>query len=133
MDTNKSNVFLKVMSIIMIIGGALGIIFGIIAIAGTGVLAALGAPTGLLVVASILAILGAIAELIAGVIGTKGCKDAAKAAKAFVWGIIVVALCVISNVLTLIGYPESFSVVSVITGLIVPVLFVVSAAQAKKA
>ena len=79
----KANNFLKVTGILMIIGGAIGIIIGIIAVLGLGALAAMaGAGAGgigaLLVVSVILVLISPIIQLIAGILGV---KNAAKPEK----------------------------------------------------
>ena len=56
--------FLKVTGILMIIFGALALVLAIIAIAGISLLAAMGASSGLLTVSCILALVGAVAELV---------------------------------------------------------------------
>lgn len=124
--------FLKVTGILMIIFGAVALIFAIIALAGLGLLEALGAPMGILWASGILALVGAVAEFVAGIIGVKNWSKVEKAKTCMVWGIIVIAFCIISNVLTLIGYPENFSIVNVLTGLVIPVLYLIGALQNKK-
>lgn len=124
--------FLKVTGILMIIFGAVALIFAIIALAGLGLLEALGAPMGILWASGILALVGAVAEFVAGIIGVKNWNKVEKAKTCMVWGIIVIAFCIISNVLTLIGYPENFSIVNVLTGLVIPVLYLIGALQNKK-
>lgn len=130
--------FLKVTGILMIIFGAIALIVAIIAVAGLGLLASLAEsmgeeiPMGMLTVSAILALIGAVVQLIAGIIGVKNWAKPEKAGVCILWGIIVVALCVVSNVLTLIGYPENFSVLSVLTGLVIPVLYLIGGFQNKK-
>ncbi len=130
--------FLKVTGILMIIFGAIALIVAIIAVAGLGLLSSLAAsmgeeiPMGMLTVSAILALIGAVVQLIAGIIGVKNWAKPEKAGVCILWGIIVVALCVVSNVLTLIGYPENFSVLSVLTGLVIPVLYLIGGFQNKK-
>ena len=68
----KGQKFLKVTGILMIIGGAFGIIAGIVAILGVSGLAALSgsaAGTGLLYAASFLCLISGIVQLIAGIQG----------------------------------------------------------------
>ena len=79
-----------------------------------------------------LAVVGAIIQFIAGIVGTKNWNKPEKARKCITWGIIVIALCIFSNILTLVGYPDSFSVMSVITGLVIPVLYLIGGFQNKK-
>ena len=125
------NGFLKVTGILMIIGGALGIVLGIIAIVGVAALALLGGNSGLLTISAILAIVSAIVQLIAGIKGVKGSNDAALGAKCFPWGIIVIVLTIIGQVLGLIG-GSGFNVINWIVGLVIPVLYLIGAIKAKK-
>ena len=124
--------FLKVTGILMIIFGAIALILAIIAIAGISMLAALGASSGLLTVSCILALVGAVAQLVAGIIGVKNWNNLEKSGTCITWGIIVIALCVISNILTVVGGGE-FSIVNLLTGLVIPVLYLVGGIQNKKA
>ena len=130
----KGAKLLKVVGILMIIGGAIGIIMGIIAVAGVSVLAALAGPefkSGLYIFAAILLLVGAVLELVAGIIGVKDAKVPEKANTCLVWGIIVAVLSVLSNILT-VAAGGDFSVVSLITGLVLPVLFIIGAVLNKK-
>lgn len=135
----QKNTFLKVMGIIMIVGGILGIILSIISLLGVGALAAMAAAGGvefssaLLIVSAILAIVGSVVELIAGISGVKNCDKPQMAKKCMILGIAIIALNIISTILVIIDYPESFSVFSVALGLVVPVLYLVAALQLKKA
>lgn len=130
--------FLKVMGIIMIVGGIIGIIISVVGLLGVGALAILAATSGvemssgLLIVGCILAIVGSIVELIAGINGVKNCDKPQFMQKCILWGLVVVGISIVSNILTLIGYAESFSVLSLFSGLVVPVLYLVAAFQFKK-
>ena len=124
--------FVKVTGILMIIFGAIALILSIIAFAGIGLLAAMGASSSLLTVSCILMLVGAIAELVAGIIGVKNWNKLEKAGTCIVWGVIVIALCVVSNILTVVGGGE-FSVVNLLTGLVIPVLYLIGGIQNKKA
>ena len=122
--------FLKVTGILMIIFGALALVLAIIAIAGISLLAAMGASSGLLTVSCML--VGAVAELVAGIIGVKNWNKLEKAGTCITWGIIVIVLCVISNILTVVGGGD-FSVLNLVTGLVIPVLYLIGGLQNKKA
>lgn len=71
-------------------------------------------------------LVGGIIQLIAGINGVKHCNKPENAKKCITWGIIVIALAVISNVLQVIGGGE-FNVLSFVIGLIVPVLYIYGA------
>ncbi len=130
--------FLKVMGIIMIVGGILGIILGIVGALGVGAVVALAAATGteigsgLLIVASILGIVASVFELIAGINGVKNCDKPQLAQKCVILGVIIIGIAILSNVFTLIAYADSFNVLGLVTGLIVPVLYLVASLQLKK-
>ncbi|MDD5796018.1 MAG: hypothetical protein PUD24_03685 [Oscillospiraceae bacterium] len=124
--------FLKVTGILMIIFGAISIVVSIIALMGLGVLEALGAPMGLLWASGIIALVGSVAQLVAGIIGVVNCDKPEKANSCIVWGIAVAAMSIIANVFTLIGYPQNFSFVSVISGLLIPVLYLIGAFKNKQ-
>lgn len=124
--------FLKVTGILMIIFGSIALILSIVSLLGLGVLEALGAPMGLLWASGIIALVGSIAEFIAGIIGVKNWNKPEKANTCIAWGFAVAAMCIISNVFTLIGYPENFSIFSVFTGLVIPVLYLIGTFKNKK-
>ncbi len=124
--------FLKVTGILMIIFGSIALIIAIMALLGLGVLEAIGAPMGLLWASGIIALLGAVAEFVAGIIGVVNWNKPYKANTCIGWGIAVAAMCVISNIFTLIGYPENFNVFSLLTGLVIPVLYLIGAFKNKK-
>ena len=130
----KGHKFLKVTGILMIIGGAFGIIAGIVAILGVSGLAALAgsaAGTGILYMASILCLVSGIVQLIAGIMGVKNCEKPEMAQKCIVWGAIVAALSILGNILNVVA-GSGFSVTSLITGLILTALYIYGACLNKK-
>lgn len=126
----KGQTFLKVIAILMIIGGVIAAIVSLIGIAGVALLATLGGASGLLYLSIGIAVLASVIELIAGIKGVGACKAPEKAAACVKWGIIIAALSIISTIVNLIGGGD-FSVVSLILNLILPVLYVVAALQVK--
>ncbi len=129
----KGSKFLKVTGILMIVFGALALILSIVAAIGLAALVALDLNTWQYTLAVILMLVGSIFELIAGIVGVKNCNKPEKAGTCMVWGIIVIALSVLSNVLTLVGNPDNFSIVNLLTGLVIPVLYLIGAVMNKKA
>lgn len=130
----KGNKFLMVTGILMIIGGAFGIIAGIVAILGVSGLAALAGSatgTGMLYLASFLCLASGIVQLIAGVMGVKNCEKPEMAQKCIVWGAIVAALSVLGNILNVVA-GSSFNVTSLLIGLILPALYIYGAYLNKK-
>lgn len=128
----KGRKFLKVTGILMIIGGGFGIIGGILAMLGAGALAAvLETSAGGLMLASALILASAVFQLIAGIMGVKNCDKPEKAQSCLVMGVIVAILSVAGNVISnVLG--SSFNIMSYVTGLIIPVLYIIGAVKNKE-
>ena len=128
----KGRKFLKVTGILMIIGGAFGIIGGIVAMIGAGALAAvLETSAGGLMLASALILASAVFPLIAGIMGVKNCDKPEKAQSCIVIGVIVAILSVAGNVISnVLG--SDFNIFSYATGLIIPVLYIIGAVKNKE-
>ena len=128
----KGRKFLKVTGILMIIGGAFGIIGGIVAMIGAGALAAvLETSAGGLMLASALILASAVFQLIAGIMGVKNCDKPEKAQSCLVMGVIVAILSVAGNIISnVLG--SSFNVLSYATGLVIPVLYIIGAVKNKE-
>lgn len=135
METTKTkgSVFLKVTGILMIIGGGISIIMGIIAALGVAALAyiAVGDSSALLYASAVLMLISAVAELVAGIIGVVNCKKPEKAVVCIAWGIIVAVLSVAGTILNSVG-GGTFSVFSLLLGLVLPVLYIIGAVFNKK-
>ena len=128
----KGRKFLKVTGILMIIGGAFGIIGGIVAMIGAGALAAvLETSAGGLMLASALILASAVFQLIAGIMGVKNCDKPEKAQSCLVMGVIVAILSVAGNIISnVLG--SSFNILSYATGLVIPVLYIIGAVKNKE-
>ena len=128
----KGRKFLKVTGILMIIGGAFGIIGGIVAMIGAGALAAvLETSAGGLMLASALILASAVFQLIAGIMGVKNCDKPEKAQSCLVIGVIVAILSVSGNIISnVLG--SNFNIFSYATGLIIPVLYIIGAVKNKE-
>lgn len=128
----KGRKFLKVTGILMIIGGAFGIIGGIVAMIGAGALAAvLETSAGGLMLASALILASAVFQLIAGIMGVKNCDKPEKAQSCIVIGVIVAILSVAGNVISnVLG--SDFNIINYVTGLIIPVLYIIGAVKNKE-
>ena len=125
----KGRKFLKVTGILMIIGGAFGIIGGIVALIGAGALAAvLETSAGGLILASVLILASAVFQLIAGIMGVKNCDKPEKAQSCLVMGVIVAILSVAGNVTSSV-LGSSFNITSYVTGLVIPVLYIIGAVK----
>ena len=131
----KGHKFLKVTGILMIIAAVFSIIAGVL-VGGLGVLAAgLGAESGLTFpywAALILTLVGGICQMIAGIKGIKHSKRSEKAGKLIVWGAIVAVFSVLSIVMSLVNGGE-FNVVSILTGIAIPALYIYGAVLKSKA
>ena len=128
----KGRKFLKVTGILMIIGGAFGIIGGIVAMIGAGALAAvLETSAGGLMLASVLILASAVFQLIAGIMGVKNCDKPEKAQSCLVMGVIVAILSVSGNIISnVLG--SRFNILSYATGLIIPILYIIGAVKNKE-
>lgn len=128
----KGRMFLKVTGILMIIGGAFGIIGGIVAMIGAGALAAvLETSAGGLMLASALILASAVFQLIAGIMGVKNCDKPEKAQSCIVIGVIVAILSVAGNVISnVLG--SDFNIINYAIGLIIPVLYIIGAVKNKE-
>ena len=128
----KGHKFLKVTGILMIIAAVFSIIAGVL-VGGLGVLAAgLGAESGLTFpywAALFLTLVGGICQMIAGI---KHSKRSEKAGKLIVWGVIVAVFSVLSIVMSLVNGGE-FNVVSILTGIAIPALYIYGAVLNSKA
>ena len=128
----KGHKFLKVTGILMIIAAVFSIIAGVL----VGVLAAgLGAESGLTFpywAALFLTLVGGICQMIAGIKGIKHSKRSEKAGKLIVWGVIVAVFSVLSIVMSLVNGGE-FNVVSILTGIAIPALYIYGAVLNSKA
>lgn len=133
---NQGSKMLKVTGILMIIGGALALVIALIAVIGIAAAASLaagalgGGIVALAVIASILALLGGGIELAAGILGVKNWNQPAKAQSCIVFGAIIIALSVLSNILNLASGSE-FNLFTLLLGLVLPVLYLVGAVQLK--
>lgn len=123
---------LKVTGILFIIGAAIGLITGILGIIGSAALGATvggvegAAFAGVMVVAIIIALVGCILQLIAGIFGIKNCDKPEKSTTCIVFGAIILALSIISIIVA------GFQWTSLI-GIILPVLYFIGAIQNKNA
>lgn len=125
----KGHKFLMVTGILMIIAAALTIIAGVF-VAGIGVVATgIGIGSALsfnYFLVLILTLAGGICELIAGILGVKYSKHGNQSKKLVGWGIVVIVFCVLSMIFNLVNGGD-FDILSVLTGLVVPGLYIYGA------
>ena len=79
-----------------------------------------------------LTLVGGICQMIAGIKGIKHSKRSEKAGKLIVWGAIVAVFSVLSIVMSLVNGGE-FNVVSILTGIAIPALYIYGAVLNSKA
>ena len=127
----KGSGFLKVTGILMIIFGAIALLISLIAMVGISALSAVGVNSTLLWVAGIFSVASATFEMVAGIIGVKNCKNPAKANTCMAWGIVVAGMCLLGQILNVAGGSD-FNVVSLLIGLVLPVLYIIGAAKNKQ-
>ena len=130
----KGQKFLKVTSILMIIGGALSGITCLLGIAGVALLAAVAdshAAALLLYLALALALAAAVVEFIAGLKGLKACKTGESADKCVILGAVIAGITILSTIINLAGGGK-VNVTSILLSLVVPGLYIYGAMQVKK-
>lgn len=125
----KGSTFLKVTGILMIVFGAIALIVSIIAILGIAALAAFNDGT-MLYVGGVFALISAVAEFVAGIIGVINAKLPHKANTCIVWGVVVAVMCIAGEIISMIGGSQ-FNVFSLICGLAIPVLYIIGAVKNK--
>ena len=132
---NQGQIFLKVTSILMVIGGIIALLAGVFAILGVSALAALmgsAEGTGLLYAGSVLAVVTSAVEILAGAKGLKACRLPEKAGECVILGIAIVALSMISMAVSVKGGGE-FKIINLVVNLLVPVLYILGAVKTKPA
>ena len=132
---NQGQTFLKVTSILMVIGGIIALLAGVFAILGVSALAALMGSAegpGLLYAGSVLAVVTSAVEILAGAKGLKACRLPEKAGECVILGIAIVALSMISMVVSVKGGGE-FKIINLVVNLLVPVLYILGAVKTKPA
>ncbi len=128
----KGSTMLKVVGILMIVFGAIGLIITIVGFGAVALLDAAGASMGLAYFGCVLALLSAVAELVTGILGVINCDKPEKAQMLMICAIVIVVLSFLGNIIFPIISGSSVSVVSFLIGLILPGLFAFGAFQNKQ-
>lgn len=134
----KGQKMLKVCGILMIIGAAFALIVAVLAIIGAAVLLADGGGSLLAaaVIAVVISCIGGIIQLAAGIVGVKAANmpSVGKIKAAVILGILVIVLSLYSSIYSIVtdGFAAA-DLVSIVLGLIIPVLYVVGVIQYKNA
>lgn len=129
---NRSNgsSFLRVCGILMIIGAILGLVFAVLAVIvirqpGSGL------NTPIHWVSVVLAFVGSAIELIAGILGVRYANRPEKAKTCIVCGVLVILMTLLSQVISAVSGGE-VNFLNALTGLLVPILYVIGAFKNQK-
>ena len=130
---NRSNgsSFLRVCGILMIIGAILGLVFAVLAVIvirqpGSGL------NTPIHWVSVVLAFVGSAIELIAGILGVRYADRPEKAKTCIVCGVLVILMTLLSQVISAVSGGE-VNFLNALTGLLVPILYVIGAFKNQRA
>ena len=130
---NRSNgsSFLRVCGILMIIGAILGLVFAVLAVIvirqpGSGL------NTPIHWVSVVLAFVGSAIELIAGNLGVRYADRPEKAKTCIVCGVLVILMTLLSQVISAVSGGE-VNFLNALTGLLVPILYVIGAFKNQRA
>lgn len=132
----KGKSLLKVVSILLIVFGAIAALvtlFGtlLVGILGGAAMAAGAVGEGaLVIVACLIALAASTIDLIAGIVGVKNCDKPEKAQTCFIFGIVMIAVQVISAIMSIAS--NEFNFFTTLFGLVLPVLYTVGAVQNKQ-
>ena len=134
----KGSTMLKVVGILMIIFGGIGIIVSIVAF-GTvalvdGIAGAVEAEVnlGLAYFGCVLALLGSIAELVTGIMGVANHNKPEKAQLCLICAVVVIGLAILGDLIVPIIAGSGISWFGLIFNLILPGLFIYGAIQNKQ-
>ncbi len=120
----QRNKLVFVVSIIMIVGGAIGLITNLAA--ASAILYVFG---GVGIAVLIVSVILGVVEIIAGILGVRGASDPAQGQRLFTLGIALLALAVVMMIVNIMtGSVGATAVV----GLLLPILFVVGANQLRQ-
>lgn len=134
----KGRVLLKIMGILMIVSGGLGIVVSIVFAILSAAMAARGG-SGTVVIGLLLLIAGYIVEVIAGVVCLRNSSNPQKATACMTWAVITIVINIIGSILVLTGtnvlaaeQGETASVgasaiFSIILGIVIPILALIGA------
>lgn len=118
----------------MIISGGIGIFVGIFAMIGLSVFTEaidVEMSIGVLVLATILTIGGAIVNITTGILGVVNASKPEKAMICIIFGVLALALVLLTNIIDFVS-GSGFNVKSLLRGVLLPVLFIMGAYQNQK-
>jgi len=138
----KSSKLLKIAGILMIIIGSIALLLSFLAVACSALIsnaagaigdADINAAANMLMIASILMLAGAVIQFVAGIVGVANHNKPAKANVCIVFGVLVVLIYAVNIVLNITSGAEAFTlIVSLVAGLVIPLLYLIGAFQLKK-
>jgi hypothetical protein len=126
--------FVKVTSIIMIVGGSIAAIAGIMGVLGISAMVLLmesSEGVGILYATTIMVFVASVIQIVAGIKGLKACKTPQAAGTCVILGFIIAGLAVVALVISVIA-GNDFNFLSLVINLIVPGLYIYGALQIKK-
>lgn len=129
----KGTGFVKVTSILMIIGGVISAFAGILGFLGISAAAVLMGSTegiGLLYATTALVAVASIIQIVAGVKGLKACKAPELAEKCIVYGIVIAGLTFVSIAINFAAGGE-FNFLALVVNLMVPGFYIYGLVQLK--
>jgi len=139
----KSNKFLKITGILMIIGGSFAVIAGaVLLILGVEVIISninnpgeiTDAASRFLRTGALISVLGGVVQFITGIIGVKNAKKPEKANICLLFGTITAALFIVSQVFNTVGgaTQNHYTTVGILLGLVLPAFYLIGAVQLKE-
>lgn len=127
----KGKTYLKVTGILLLIGGILGVLcYGLLTLLLGVALVDQGTGSGALPVTAIVVVyvIASIIQLVAGVMGIKGCNKSSKADGCFKIGIVVLIISILAAIVNMAGAGFTFSgILYALLGLVVPGLYIYGA------
>ena len=127
----KGKTYLKVTGILLLIGGILGVLcYGLLTLLLGVALVDQGTGSGAIPVTAIVVVyvIASIIQLVAGVMGIKGCNKSSKADGCFKIGIVVLIISILAAIVNMAGAGFTFSgILYALFGLVVPGLYIYGA------
>lgn len=133
MEKFAGKTLLKVVSIITIIGAALGILISFIGLTSLSAVASIMESSNSITLAIILSLAASVLQLVAGIMGIVNCTKPHKVVSCIVIGFICLVLSILGQVLTFVGYSNlglnmaMSSLLSGILSLVLPILYIIGA------
>ncbi len=129
----KGSSFLKVTGILMIISASISLVIDTSSFFLGAAFDALGAKDvgNFIYLASVIMLIDAAVEMVAGIMGVAFCKKPEKANVCLVMGIIVAVLCVVGTIFSIASGTDfgASTIFSLLLGLVIPVLYIVGAVK----